>query len=189
MRHWIVCRCFIVESQAGQLCVKAGMDLFFFIFLFFKDLTKPGHGVLLHGCPWRENCKFKLLMVKSLGKKKKNVFKLLVIWKDSFRTGGVGLLGCKPSSHEKERCKEPVLGRGQKERMNHSLIKWGKTMDPACYDQHAEEAFPRHNDFKTQNSPADFSPAISKCTQLIWPLSQLAILQNNPYNPLLLSHF
>lgn len=55
-----------MASQAGQLCVKARMHFSFFL----KDLTNPGHGVLLHGYPWREDCKFKLLVVKSPGKKK-----------------------------------------------------------------------------------------------------------------------
>lgn len=54
------------------------------------------------------------------------VFKRLAIWRHSFGAGGLGLLGCKPSSLEKERGKDAVLGREtKKEQTNHNSFKWG----------------------------------------------------------------
>lgn len=99
MRHWIVYWCFIVESWSVKN--RAG---------FLKDVTKPVHSLPLHSYPWRivnSDCSWQNLLGK-------NIFKPLAMWRDSFSTGGLGLLGCKPSSHEEERGKEPILGREAK---------------------------------------------------------------------------
>lgn len=100
MRHWIVFRCFIAVLKLYNSVLKYWIS----------------GGIFYKVWAWRAFVCQKIVNsdCTQWNLLEKNLFRFLATWRDSFRTGGLGLLGCKSLSHGKGISKEPVPSRQAK---------------------------------------------------------------------------